>query len=94
MAQIPDVIEIQSPSIGDIQPIILSLATSTTSKVVQLHVTNESITWLAQAVAYKSTQPSNGEDTHGEDAHDEETHDEEDIAPDESCHEETQVHVV
>ena len=55
---------------------------------------NESITWLAQAVAYKSTQPSNvGGDTHGKD-----THDEEDIAPDESCHEETlhdeEIHVV
>ena len=95
LAQIPEVIEIQSPSIGDIQPITLSLATSTTSKVVQLHVTSESITWLAQVVAYKSTQSSNvGEDTHGEDAHDEDTQEEEDIASDESCHEETLVHVL
>ena len=46
-------VDVQSPSIGDIEPVTLTLVACTTSKVVSMKVTDAAITWLGRAVAHQ-----------------------------------------
>ena len=66
LASLPEVIDIQAPSVGDIHPVTLTVATSTKGrKVVRVQVTDAALTWLTQAVAYQLTHMVQGAGTDG-----------------------------
>ena len=52
MSTMPAYVDVQSPSVGDIEPVTLTLVARTT-KVVGMKVTDDAITWLGRAVAHQ-----------------------------------------
>ena len=53
LAHMGKYVDVQSPSIGDIDPVTLTLATCTSSKVVSMKISDDAITWLGRAVAHQ-----------------------------------------
>ena len=66
LASLPEVIDIQAPSVGDIDPVTLTVATSTKGrKVVRVQVTDAALTWLTRAVAHQLTNMAECEQSDG-----------------------------